>query len=120
MTHNLNRVIDRNMYAREEARISNTKHRPIGIGVQGLADVFAMMHLSSLTPRAVELNEDIFETIYLAAVSTSCRLAQCDGPYSSFEGSPASHGQLQFDLWNVTPKRLEEWTALAALICTTD
>ncbi len=112
VTRNLNKVIDRSLYADEAAKRSNEQHRPIGIGVQGLADVFAMLHLSFEHPDAMTLNEDIFETIYLAATSTSCELARKHGRYSSFDGSPASQGILQFDMWDVRPKRVKEWTAL--------
>merc|ERR1711879_1095113 len=94
-TKNLNKVIDRN---------SNMKHRPIGLGVQGLADAFLLLRLPFESDAASRLNEDIFETIYFAACEASCELAARDGPYETFEGSPASKGQLQFDLWGKTPK----------------
>jgi len=103
-TKNLNKVIDRNYYPVEEARRSNMKHRPIGLGVQGLADAFMMLRLPFESEAAKRLNEDIFETIYFAACEASCDLAQRDGPYDTFEGSPASKGQLQFDLWGRVPK----------------
>merc|ERR1719277_821507 len=101
---NLNRVIDRNFYPVEEARSSNMKHRPIGLGVQGLADAFMMMRLPFEGEAAKTLNTDIFETIYFAACEASCDLAERDGPYETFDGSPASKGQLQFDMWGKVPK----------------
>merc|ERR1719222_975045 len=103
-TKNLNKVIDRNYYPVEEARRSNMRHRPIGLGVQGLADAFMMMRLPFESEGAKRLNEDIFETIYFGACEASCELAARDGPYSTFVGSPASEGKLQFDLWGRTPK----------------
>merc|ERR1719440_360894 len=98
-TKNLNKVIDNNYYPIEEARRSNMRHRPIGIGVQGLADAFLMMKLPFESEPARRLNEDIFETIYFAACEASCELAELHGPYETYAGSPASKGQLQFDLW---------------------
>merc|ERR1712019_284138 len=103
-TRNLNKVIDRNYYPVAEAKRSNMRHRPIGLGVQGLADAFMIMHLPFESDAAKRLNEDIFETIYFAACEASCELAERDGPYETFHGSPASQGKLQFDLWNRTPK----------------
>merc|ERR1712050_630773 len=103
-TRNLNKVIDGNYYPVPEARQSNMKHRPIGLGVQGLADAFMMMRLPFESETAQRLNEDIFETIYYAACEASCELAEQLGPYESYKGSPASRGQLQFDLWGKTPK----------------
>merc|ERR1712241_1307446 len=103
-TRNLNKVIDRNYYPVEEARRSNMRHRPIGLGVQGLADAFMMMRLPFEGETAQRLNIDIFETIYYAACEASCELAAQDGPYETFAGSPASKGQLQFDLWGAMPK----------------
>merc|ERR1719210_1191543 len=103
-TRNLNKVIDRNYYPVEEARRSNMRHRPIGLGVQGLADAFLMMRLPFEGDSARRLNSDIFETIYFAACEASCELAARDGPYETFAGSPASQGRLQFDLWGRTPK----------------
>ena len=99
VTRNLNRVIDRNYYPTEAARKSNMRHRPIGIGVQGLADVFMMLGLSFDEPRARELNREIFECIYFGALEESCQLAEEEGPYETFRGSPAHDGKLQFDLW---------------------
>merc|ERR1712032_1075709 len=112
-TRNLNKVIDRNHYPVEEARRSNMLHRPIGLGVQGLADAFLIMRLPFESDAAKRLNEDIFETIYFAACESSCELAAQDGPYKTFAGSPASQGQLQFDLWGRTPKSGRwNWAAL--------
>merc|ERR1712157_68247 len=112
-TKNLNKVIERNYYPVPQARNSNMKHRPIGLGVQGLADAFLLLRLAFESEAAKTLNEDIFETIYFAACEASCELAARDGPYDTFEGSPASKGQLQFDLWGKTPKSGRwDWTAL--------
>jgi ribonucleoside-diphosphate reductase alpha chain len=99
VTYNLNRIIDVNYYPIEKTRVSNMRHRPIGIGVQGLADVFMMMGHPFLSDEAREINRRIFETIYHGAVESSMEIAITDGPYSTFSGSPASKGQLQFDLW---------------------
>ena len=99
LTYNLNRVIDINFYPTEKTKTSNFKHRPIGIGVQGLADVFMMMNMPFTSLEARELNKRIFETIYHGALTESCDLAKVDGPYESFIGSPASQGVLQFDMW---------------------
>jgi ribonucleotide reductase alpha subunit len=103
VTYNLNRVIDVNYYPTEKTRRSNMRHRPIGIGVQGLADVFMMMDMPFASTEARELNRLIFETIYHAAVEQSCEMADVEGPYETFAGSPASRGELQFDMWNVEP-----------------
>jgi len=112
-TLNLNKVIDRNYYPVVEGRRSNMKHRPIGLGVQGLADAFMIMRLPFESDAAKTLNEDIFETIYYAACEASCQLAEQDGAYETFAGSPASKGQLQFDLWGRTPKSGRwNWAAL--------
>jgi ribonucleoside-diphosphate reductase alpha subunit len=100
VTRNLNRVIDKNYYPTEAARKSNMRHRPIGIGVQGLADVFQMLGLSFDGPKARELNTSIFRCIYMQAVWESFTLAEEEGPYETFQGSPASQGLLQFDLWD--------------------
>merc|ERR1712019_93733 len=116
-TRNLNKVIERNYYPVEEARNSNMRHRPIGLGVQGLADAFMIMRLPFESEAARKLNEDIFETLYFAACEASCELAARDGPYESFEGSPASKGQLQFDLWGRVPKSGRwDWTGLKSRI----
>mgnify|MGYP002803533650 FL=1 len=104
VTKNLNKVIDRNYYPVEEARRSNMRHRPVGLGVQGLADAFLMMKLPFESEDARRLNEDIFETIYFAACEASCELAEKLGPYETYAGSPVSQGQLQFDLWGIQPK----------------
>ncbi len=101
VTGNLNRVIDVNYYPVEEARNSNMRHRPIGLGVQGLADTFAMMGMYFESDAAKALNKEIFETIYFAACTASKDAAIVNGPYSTFEGSPASQGLLQFDLWGM-------------------
>jgi len=116
-TRNLNKVINRNFYPIKEARNSNMKHRPIGLGVQGLADAFLILKLPFESEPARVLNEDIFETIYFAACEASCELAEIDGPYESYAGSPASEGQLQFDLWGRKPKSGRwDWAALKARI----
>ena len=120
ITRNLNRVIDVNYYPTPKTHTSNMRHRPIGIGVQGLADVFLLMGLAYHSDGARELNRLIFETIYYGAVKASADLAKEHGPYPSFAGSPASQGKLQFDLWNVepTPGRYD-WATLKAQICET-
>lgn len=103
VTHNLNRVIDRNYYPVPEAEYSNKKNRPIGIGVQGMADAFQMMKVPFESTDAELINKMIFETMYHAAVEMSHELALIDGPYTSFPGSPMSQGKFQFDLWGVKP-----------------
>lgn len=103
-TRNLNKVIDVNYYPVEEARRSNFRHRPIGLGVQGLADTFIMLRMPFDSPEAQGLNEDIFETIYYAAMETSMELAKLQGTYETYAGCPVSKGQFQFDLWGVSPK----------------
>jgi ribonucleoside-diphosphate reductase alpha subunit len=118
VTLNLNRIIDVNYYPTPKTELSNLRHRPIGIGVQGLADVFMMMNYSFTSEEARQLNKDIFETIYHAAVEKSCELAGVDGPYETFSGSPASKGELQFDLWGVQPSDRYDWSTLKALIQT--
>jgi ribonucleoside-diphosphate reductase alpha chain len=116
-TANLNRVIDENFYPVEEARKSNFRHRPIGLGVQGLADTFAMLKLPFESEMAGKLNRDIFETIYFAACTSSKDLSKIEGPYETYAGSPASEGILQFDMWGVTPDSGNwDWTALKAEI----
>merc|ERR1719300_1999522 len=113
VTRNLNKVIDVNYYPVEAARKSNMRHRPIGIGVQGLADTFIMLGMSFVSPEARKLNKDIFETIYFAACEASCEIARKEGHYETFSGSPASEGKLQFDLWGITPSSgLWDWEAL--------
>ena len=114
VTRNLNRVIDVNYYPVEEAYNSNMRHRPIGIGVQGLADAFIKMRMPFDSPEARKLNREIFETIYFAAVTESCALAKQDGHYESYPGSPASQGELQYDLWGVTPTDRWDWASLKA------
>merc|ERR1711881_287870 len=112
-TRNLNKVIDRNYYPVEGARRSNMRNRPIGLGVQGLADAFLIMRLAFESEAAKRLNEDIFETIYFAACEASCELAERDGAYETYVGSPASKGQLQFDLWDRKPKSARwDWSGL--------
>jgi ribonucleoside-diphosphate reductase alpha chain len=113
ITRNLNKVIDINYYPVEEARNSNMRHRPIGIGVQGLADVFIMLRMPFDSEEAKRLNEDIFETIYFGAMEASLELAKKDGAYESFKGSPVSKGIFQFDMWGVTPKSKRwDWETL--------
>ena len=103
ITRNLNRVIDKNYYPTEAAKKSNMRHRPIGIGVQGLADVFQMMGWAFDSPEARYLNKYIFQCIYYAALQESCQLAKEEGPYETFAGSPASQGILQYDMWGTQP-----------------
>lgn len=114
VTKNLNRVIDVNYYPVIEAKNSNMRHRPIGLGVQGLADTFMALRMAFDGPAARQLNLQIFETIYHAALESSCEMAQEDGHYSSYPGSPASEGRLQYDLWGVTPSNLWDWSTLKA------
>eukprot|EP00978_Attheya_sp_CCMP212_P009489 scaffold22452_cov54-Attheya_sp.AAC.1 len=116
VTRNLNRVIDRNFYPVEEAKRSNMRHRPIGIGVQGLADCFMMLKIPFDSPKARELNIKIFETIYFGACTASMELAAVEGPYETYEGSPASQGELQFDMWGVTPSTMWDWAGLKVKI----
>lgn len=103
ITRNLNKVIDINYYPVEEARTSNMRHRPIGIGVQGLADAFILLRMPFDSDEARALNSEIFETIYFAAMEASMEAAKVDGPYETFKGSPVSKGIFQFDMWGVTP-----------------
>ena len=107
---NLNRVIDINFYPTPETKRSNMRHRPVGLGVQGLADVFALMRVPWESDKAIELNQRIFEHIYFAAVEASCECAQQDGPYETFAGSPMSQGIFQYDMWNTTPLTLDDGT----------
>ncbi|MDZ4709014.1 MAG: ribonucleoside-diphosphate reductase subunit alpha [Saprospiraceae bacterium] len=109
ITRNLNRIIDINYYPIQEARNSNMRHRPIGIGVQGLADAFILMGYAFDSQEARQLNKEIFETIYYGALLESCTLAERDGAYSTFKGSPTSEGILQYDMWNVTPTSRWNW-----------
>lgn len=114
VTYNLNKVIDRTYYPVPEAKNSNFKHRPIGIGVQGLADVFAMMRIAFDSPEAKQINKNIFEAIYFGAMQSSMEIAKKDGAYETFEGSPVSKGIFQFDMWDAKPELLGEgiWNQL--------
>jgi len=112
VTRNLNAVIDVNHYPVPSAQRSNMRHRPVGLGVQGLADVFCRLKLPFESEAARQLNRDIFEAVYFGAVSQSIDLARESGPYSSYQGSPASQGQLQFDLWGVKPSLRWDWEGL--------
>lgn len=111
-TKNLDHIIDANFYPTEKARLSNTRHRPIALGVQGLADVFFKMGLAFDSPKSAEINVLIFETIYFGAIQASMELAREYGPYSTYAGSPISKGQFQFDMWNTVPSPLWDWQAL--------
>ncbi|MGY8952161.1 MAG: ribonucleoside-diphosphate reductase subunit alpha [Flavobacteriales bacterium] len=111
-TLNLNRIIDNNFYPVPEAEKSNMRHRPIGLGVQGLADALILMRHPFDSPQAKELNRDIFETMYYASMTASKDLAIKDGAYETFEGSPTSRGEFQFDLWGVKPSNRWEWDVL--------
>jgi ribonucleoside-diphosphate reductase alpha chain len=111
-TLNLNKIIDENYYPVEEAKNSNLRHRPIGLGVQGLADAFILLGLPFESEEARTLNREIFETIYFASMTASKDLAIKEGPYSTFEGSPVSKGVFQFDMWGVTPSSRWEWDIL--------
>ena len=113
-TLNLNRIIDNNFYPVEEARNSNMRHRPIGLGVQGLADAFIMMGLPFESEEARALNREVFETIYFASMTASKDLSKVDGPYETIKGSPVSKGVFQFDMWGVTPTNRWEWDLLKA------
>lgn len=112
VTRNLNKVIDVNYYPIPEAENSNMRHRPIGIGVQGLADAFILMRFPFDSPEARQLNKDIFETIYFAAMTESHELAKQHGAYTTFPGSPISEGKFQFDLWDVQPSKRWDWEGL--------
>lgn len=112
VTRNLNKIIDVNYYPIPEAKKSNMRHRPIGIGIQGLADAFIMMRIPFESPEAQMLNQRIFETIYYGALESSCDLAMKLGAYETYEGSPVSKGILQYDMWNKTPTDLWNWTEL--------
>ncbi|MCH2229465.1 MAG: ribonucleoside-diphosphate reductase subunit alpha [Crocinitomicaceae bacterium] len=111
-TLNLNKIIDGNYYPVQEAENSNMRHRPIGLGVQGLADAFITMGLPFESEEARALNREIFETIYYASMTASKDLAKVEGPYQSIEGSPVSRGEFQFDMWGVTPSNRWEWDLL--------
>jgi len=112
VAYNLNKVIDMNYYPVIEAKRSNMRHRPVGIGVQGLANVFAMMRVPFESPRARTLNKEIFEAIYFGAMTSSMESAKKDGPYQTYEGSPISQGKFQFDLWGVKPSDRWDWDGL--------
>ncbi len=112
VTKNLNKIIDGNYYPVEEARTSNLRHRPIGLGVQGLADTFILMRLPFESDLARMLNKNIFETIYFAAMTASKDLAQTEGAYETFAGSPVSKGIFQFDMWGVQPSDRWDWDSL--------
>ncbi|CEN34685.1 ribonucleoside-diphosphate reductase subunit alpha [Capnocytophaga cynodegmi] len=112
VTRNLNKIIDGNYYPIPETKTSNDRHRPIGLGVQGLADVFLLLRLPFESPEARKLNKDIFETIYFASMEASMELAKEQGAYSSFAGSPLSEGKFQFDLWQVAPSDRWDWEKL--------
>ncbi|KAI9732680.1 MAG: ribonucleotide-diphosphate reductase subunit rnr1 [Claussenomyces sp. TS43310] len=109
---NLNRIIDINYYPVIEAKNSNMRHRPIAVGVNGLADAFLALRLPFDSPEAKELNKQIFETIYHAALTASVEIAKADGTYVSYKGSPISKGELQYDMWGVTPSDLWDWASL--------
>jgi len=111
-TINLNNVIDVNFYPSPAAKFSNLLHRPIGLGVQGLADVFFMLGLPYESEEAKSINKEIFETIYYASVKASCDLSKEQGPYATYEGSPISEGKFQFDLWSAKPSKRWDWDKL--------
>jgi ribonucleoside-diphosphate reductase alpha chain len=112
ITRNLNKIIDGNYYSLQESKNSNFRHRPVGIGVQGLADVFCLLRLPFECEEARILNKNIFETIYFGALTASLELAKQDGPYQSFAGSPLSKGIFQFDMWDTTPTDRWDWDTL--------
>lgn len=113
MTYNLNKVIDVNYYPTDKTKTSNMRHRPVGIGVQGLADTFIQMGFSFASDAAKDLNRRIFETLYHAALEQSCEMAKVEGAYETFAGSPASRGELQYDMWGVTPTEGRyDWSVL--------
>ena len=118
VTRNLNKIIDGNYYPIPETKTSNDRHRPIGLGVQGLADVFLLLRLPFESPEARRLNKDIFETIYFASMEASMDLAKEQGAYSSFVGSPLSEGKFQFDLWQVVPSDRWDWEKLRQEVMT--
>ena len=115
VTRNLNKVIDRNYYPVKEAENSNLRHRPVGLGVQGLADAFIMLRLPFTSDEAKKLNQEIFETLYFAAVTASMEMAKEEGPYSTFAGSPISKGEFQYNLWGLKDEDLSgrwDWASL--------
>lgn len=113
---NLNKIIDVNYYPVKEARNSNMRHRPIGIGIQGLADAYILMRFPFESNEAKLLNKQIFETIYYGALEASCELAEQLGTYETYPGCPVSQGRLQYDMWGVTPTDLHDWAKLKAQI----
>jgi ribonucleoside-diphosphate reductase alpha chain len=113
LTENLNNIIDNNYYPDEKTKLSNTNNRPIGIGVQGLADAFALMNIPFYSDAALEVNKNIFETMYHASLEKSMELSKLDGPYNSFTNSPISKGIFQFNLWNVKPSERYDWNKLS-------
>jgi len=115
VTRNLNKVIDRNYYPVKEAENSNMRHRPVGLGVQGLADAFIMLRMPFTSDEAKKLNQEIFETLYFAAVTASMEMAKEEGPYSTFEGSPMSQGEFQHNMWGMKDEELSgrwDWASL--------
>jgi len=115
VTRNLNKVIDRNYYPVKEAENSNMRHRPVGLGVQGLADAFIMLRMPFTSDEAKVLNQEIFETLYFAAVTASMEMAKEEGPYSTFEGSPMSKGEFQYNMWGMKDEELSgrwDWASL--------
>ncbi|MFH7018951.1 ribonucleoside-diphosphate reductase subunit alpha [Flavobacterium sp. FlaQc-47] len=115
VTRNLNKVIDRNYYPVKEAENSNLRHRPVGLGVQGLADAFIMLRMPFTSDEAKVLNQEIFETLYFAAVTASMEMAKEEGPYSTFEGSPMSKGEFQYNMWGMKDEELSgrwDWASL--------
>ena len=115
VTKNLNKVIDRNYYPVKEAENSNMRHRPVGLGVQGLADAFIMLRLPFTSDAAKKLNQEIFETLYFAAVTASMEMAKEEGPYSTFEGSPMANGEFQYNMWGIKDDELSgrwDWAKL--------
>lgn len=115
VTRNLNKVIDRNYYPVKEAENSNMRHRPVGLGVQGLADAFIMLRMPFTSDEAKALNQEIFETLYFAAVTASMEMAKEEGPYSTFEGSPMSKGEFQYNMWGLKDEELSgrwDWASL--------
>jgi len=116
VVRNLNKIVDINLYPIPEARKSNMRHRPIGMGVQGLADTYCLLRMPFDSPEAKLLNQQIFETMYHGGLEASCELAAKHGTYESYEGSPVSKGELQYDMWGVTPTELQDWAGLKAKI----
>ncbi|XP_031632310.1 ribonucleoside-diphosphate reductase large subunit-like [Contarinia nasturtii] len=116
VTRNLNKIIDINYYPLPEAEKSNKRHRPIGIGIQGLADAFILMRMPYESEEAAKLNQQIFETLYYGALEASCEIAEKYGPYETYHGSPVSKGILQYDMWDKTPTDLWDWSVLKGKI----